>query len=365
VKYRRNEALLYTSATAPTYPLLIDTSLYVTGGTIAQAVIAGHLEDRIASTDVFWRDMVGASAQGGTLQRDGNVGWNAGGVSAQEIVSGDGYGEYRVAEATSYVMFGLSHGDTNQGYADVDFGLLTYPPTGKVMVFEQGQYRTTLGSYQTGDILRVGVEDGVVSYLLNGVRLYVSSTQPTHPLLTDTSLYSANAMVQDAKMGGELRERVTWTHIDGVTPQGDALVRVSGTGWNAGAVSSRQIASGNGSAEYVVSDLNTHAMLGLSNGDTDASYADIDYAVFAHPVLRQLLVFEKGVYRGQLGSYAVGDELRVSVQDNVVSYWRNAALLYSSTVPPVYPLLLDTSVYQGRIVGARLTGNVSTLPLFE
>jgi hypothetical protein len=142
-------------------------------------------------------------------------------------------------------------------------------------------------------------------------------------------------------------------------------VRESGTGWNAGAVSSRQIASGDGGAEYVVADLNTLATFGLSNGDTDASLADVDYAVLAFPVTRQLLVFEKGVYGGQFGLYAVGDRLRVSVQGNVVSYWRNDTLLHTSTAPPVYPLLLDTSIYQGRIAGARLTGNLSTPSLME
>jgi len=39
VKYRKNGALLYTSLVAPTYPLLVDTSIYNNGGQILNAVI--------------------------------------------------------------------------------------------------------------------------------------------------------------------------------------------------------------------------------------------------------------------------------------------------------------------------------------
>ena len=180
------------------------------------------------------------------------MGWNGGASSSQELVAGDGYAEYRVADLTSYVMFGLSHGDTDQGYADIDYALLTYPETGQVMVFEGGAYRATLGSYGVNDVLRVGVEGGVVTYAVNGTILYTSSTPPTYPLVTDTSLYSSGAKVQDATMGGELKEIVSWTHLNGVVVEGDALTRPVAGGWTAGAISSRRIASGNGGAEYRV-----------------------------------------------------------------------------------------------------------------
>ena len=60
-----------------------------------------------------------------------------------------------------------------------------------------------------------------------------------------------------------------------------------------------------------------------SNGDTDQGYADIDYAFYTYPGTGQLMVFEKGVYRGPFGAYAAGDTLRVSVESGVVKYWRN------------------------------------------
>lgn len=43
VKYRKNGALLYTSAVTPTYPLLVDAALYTIGATLNNAVISGNL----------------------------------------------------------------------------------------------------------------------------------------------------------------------------------------------------------------------------------------------------------------------------------------------------------------------------------
>ena len=41
VVYSRNGSVFYTSAVAPTYPLLVDTSLHTTGATISNAFIFG------------------------------------------------------------------------------------------------------------------------------------------------------------------------------------------------------------------------------------------------------------------------------------------------------------------------------------
>jgi len=40
VKYKKNGTVFYTSTVAPTYPLLVDTSLYTNGGTLTNVVIS-------------------------------------------------------------------------------------------------------------------------------------------------------------------------------------------------------------------------------------------------------------------------------------------------------------------------------------
>ncbi len=44
-------------------------------------------------------------------------------------------------------------------------------------------------------------------------------------------------------------------------------------------------------------------------------------------------------------TYATGDKLRVAVEGGVVKYRKNGTLIYTNTVAPTYPLLVDTSLY--------------------
>src|SRR5947207_4894301 len=84
-------------------------------------------------------------------------------------------------------------------------------------------------------------------------------------------------------------------------------------------------------------------MCGLGNGDTSGYYDDIEYAFFMDGG-GGLSIYESGNYRGAFGAYAASDHLKVSVENGVVKYYRNATLLYTSTVAPQYPLLVDTSL---------------------
>ena len=296
---------------------------------------------------VTWTNAVGVTVTGNSLTATGN-GWNtAGAVSTQSIASGDGYVETTVSETSTYRMIGLSHGDTNQDYSDIDFAL--YPAAGGALyVYEDGVYRGYFGNYATGDTLRVAVEGGVVKYRKNGTLLYTSTVAPTYPLLVDTSLYNygstLNNVVISGGGGGGGSQNASWTNTVGVTVTGNSLT-ATGNGWNtAGAVSTQSIASGDGYVETTVSETSTYRMIGLSHGDTNQDYSDIDFALYP-AAGGALYVYEDGVYRGYFGNYATGDTLRVAVEGGVVKYRKNGTLLYTSTVAPTYPLLVDTSLY--------------------
>ena len=58
------------------------------------------------------------------------------------------------------------------------------------------------------------------------------------------------------------------------------------TNWgNAGAVSEQQITAGDGYVEFTASETSTSRMLGLPNGNSNASYTDIDFALMRAEVL--------------------------------------------------------------------------------
>ncbi len=154
---------------------------------------------------------------------------------------------------------------------------------------------------------------------------------------------------------------MTWAHLTQVVASGDTITKTGTLNtWNAGAVSAQSILSGDGYAQMTVDSIDTYLLFGLGNGDSSTGYADIDYAFYLSTVGPQLQVWENGVLRATaFTSYQIGDVLKVAVEAGQVRYYKNGALVYSSTVSPTYPLLLDSSIYTvgGRIAQARICGS--------
>lgn len=131
-------------------------------------------------------------------------------------------------------------------------------------------------------------------------------------------------------------ENVVWSRFTpntGVT--GNSIMKVSGgVAWgNAGAVSTRAILSGDGYVESTAVSRTYHTIFGLGNGDTNADYTDIDFAIHlqgtidGHP--GDLKIFENGVEKQTFGpTYVAGDVFRVAIRSNKVSYYKNGQLLY-------------------------------------
>jgi PKD repeat protein len=141
----------------------------------------------------------------------------------------------------------------------------------------------------------------------------------------------------------EALEEVVWTHVVGATASGNDLTKTAPDGWgNAGAISGRSLA-GDGFVEFTA-DASAFWMAGLSRGDNNQTESDIDFALYALTSNR-LMVYESGVFRF-IATYSAGDRLRVAVESGVVRYRRNGTLIYQSTVAPVYPLVLDSSIYR-------------------
>jgi hypothetical protein len=209
----------------------------------------------------------------------------------------------------------------------------------------------------------VSVEGGAVKYRKNGALLYTSTIAPVYPLRVDTTLWSPGATIGNVTIGGTLQtalpmENVTWTNIANVNAAGNNLTKSgSSSAWDAGAASIRGIAAGDGYVEFTVGETNNHKMCGLSFGDSGQGYEDIDFAIYPNYTgnfyifaiypnyTGNFYIYEGGVNRGSFGTYLAGDRLRVAVEGGAVKYRKNGVLLYTSTVAPVYPLRVDTTLW--------------------
>jgi hypothetical protein len=258
-----------------------------------------------------------------------------------ETLAADGYVEFTVGAVGDRLAAGLSNGDGGQSFADIDFAI-RLGAGGAVHVVESGILRGSFGSFAAGDRFRVEAKGGVVTYSRSGeAPFYNSALAPSFPLGVDSAIYTPGATLGDVELVATL---LTWQNAVGVAAAGTSLTKTGSTdGYDAGA-SSVQTLAGDGFVEFAVADNTTAKAAGLSNGDDDQGFADIDFALqlTKNGVVR---VTEGGVVRGSFGTYLGGDRFRVEVSGGGVSYSKNGgAPFYTSAIPASFPLGVDTSL---------------------
>jgi hypothetical protein len=327
VSYYQNQNLLYTSSTTATAPLLFDTSLYSPGATIA------NLDFEAA----YWTKPIGVSVSGHDITKTGTGGWNAGASSA-DAITGDGFAEFTTFETSTFKMAGLSNGDSNADYTDIDYAFYMLG-NGQLMIYEAGTSIGAFGTYAVGDDFRLQVVGGVVTYYQNGNPLYTSQRAPTLPLVVDSSLFSTGATIKNLNVGSDW----FWVNPIGVSTAPHDLTKTGATGWNAGA-SSSQIVTAAGYTEFTTAENNTNKMAGLTSGGSSGDYRDVDFAVYL-TAGGLVQIYEAGVNRASVGSYSAGDVFRVEVGGTVVTYSKNGNVIYTSQQPPVFPLRIGTALY--------------------
>ncbi len=155
--------------------------------------------------DVRWIDGVNVTADGNTLEKTSGAGaYDAGAISASHI-SGDGHVDFTTGASGNLITCGLSVGDTDQGRADIDYGIQCNQAT-DIQVFEFGSSKTTLAVafeplVDIARIQRVGTE---ITYwhfdasLGTWTKLYTSLVASTGDLLVDSALWVVGDKIVDA-----------------------------------------------------------------------------------------------------------------------------------------------------------------------
>ncbi len=347
-------AFTWSNVAAGSYSLTAKATDNASAQTTSAAVnITVTTPPGTATENVAWANLVKVEATGNNLTRtDTASAWDGGAASTKAIASGNGYVEFIAGSSGGFRMCGLSNGDTNQHYNDIDYAIYLMA-NGTVNVYEKGVWRGAFGSYLPTDHFKVAVNGGAVTYWQGNTQLVVpNSPAPTYPLRVDTSLYTPNSSITNVVISGSLirvaagAENVVWTNVSSnVLATGNTLRRTSTvSAWDGGAASAQAIVSGDGYVEFIAGD-GGFRMCGLSNGDTNQHYIDIDYAIYlmANGTVN---VYEKGVWRGAFGSFVPGERFRVSVIGGAVTYWQgNTQLVVPNSPAPTYPLLVDTSLY--------------------
>ncbi|MBC8028532.1 MAG: RHS repeat-associated core domain-containing protein [Pyrinomonadaceae bacterium] len=177
--------------------------------------------------------------------------------------------------------------------------------------------------------------------------------------------YRNGQLLITAETGAGTTENVAWTNVVGATVSGNSLTKTAATAWgNAGAASTRSIVSGDGYVEFSVTSLYT-GMVALSQTDANQDYTTMEFALLPNSD-GNLYVFESGANRGVVSTYTTADRFRVAVEGGVVKYRKNGTLVYTSTVAPTFPLLVDAGLYHNGgtqsnvVISGNLGGSGST-----
>jgi len=147
---------------------------------------------------VGWTSMKNASLSGKVLKKaNGCHGCPDAGAISQQSISKTGYLEFKPALNQGLRYIGLSDASGYSANA-IDFGFGIYGNLAEIR--ENGVYRGDV-YIKSGDVLRVAVTNGKVTYALNGKVFYTSSKSAPSTLRAITALYAAGSSVSDAVIG--------------------------------------------------------------------------------------------------------------------------------------------------------------------
>lgn len=181
---------------------------------------------------------------------------------------------------------------------------------------------------------------------------------------------TVTVVVRNAVSGGgtapTVGQPVTWTKLKNATSSLSSLTKAGGCDGcaDSGGSSVQVIASGLGHVEFVVPDTTARRLVGLSNGDTDTSEADVDFALKFWPG-GTADVRHKGVYQRGEQAFAAGDVFRIAVTaNNTVVFSRNGVAFHKLKKTIVYPLLVDVSLSTAtaRVLNVSMGGVAPTAP---
>jgi|GEM_PF-5418983 len=167
--------------------------------------------------------------------------------------------------------------------------------------------------------------------------------------------------------------KATWKDVLGCNTNsvnGD-IIKTAATAWgNSGAASNETISNG-GYVEALANDDGSYKMLALIPQASATTYSisnTIKYGMYFR-VEGYIEIYENGVALASPHTgYQANGKFRIAVENNVVKYYKNDVVFYTSTQAPTLPLRLNTILYTVNAefdnINIRTSGTGATVPVF-
>lgn len=259
-------------------------------------------------------------------------------------------------------LFQVSIQNTYTNSANLLYSWYFAKNTAMAFISGGGSYSHS-GNVSSSTKLGLGIENGQITFYLDGKKVLQDSNIPTYPLklygLTmELNHYMENIFLKRSPRMNYETKLLPWTGLNNTTiGSNNEIIKTSGgSAWNAGGVSQIEV-KGDTSIEWINSSTGQYA-LGLSKVSTKE-----------HPLDHQIRISGTTWYINEGTAtdiksgtgVAIGDVFRIILTtlgaNGIISYYKNDTLLYSSIVNPTIPYYVDTSIYtQGATIeGAKIT----------
>ena len=126
---------------------------------------------------------------------------DAGAVSQQQIAGGNGYAQFTADASGLLRVAGLTSSFSLANPASIAFGIRLQGNFAEVR--ESGAYRRDV-TFAAGDVFRISVQAGVVSYSKNGTVFYTSSQALGSPLVFGVAIANVNGSIGNAILASGL-----------------------------------------------------------------------------------------------------------------------------------------------------------------
>ncbi len=162
---------------------------------------------------------------------------------------------------------------------------------------------------------------------------YVMGTNPQDDVSAPTGDVFTNVVWQD----------FVGTAASDVPGVGSVLTKSGAVNaWDSDAVSDG-VLTGDGEVRFSFSDDNAHNMVGLNYSNDHQDYTDLNYAIYSEA--GTLSIYEGSQDKGEYGTYDPDDILSIERSGTTVTYKKNGAVIYTSTVSSSGDMRVDSTMF--------------------
>ncbi len=216
VRYSKNGTVFYTSQVAPAYPLILAAALAGRNSTVGGAVITGTAAAGSPSAgssspgagtatpaSITWSNPINVTASGTSLTKTAGCDgcFDAGALSQQQIAGGNGYAQFTAGASGPLRIAGLTPSFSMANPGTIAFGIRFQGNIAEVR--EGGAYRTDV-VFAAGDVFRISVRSGVVSYAKNGTVFYTSGAAAGSSLALGVAIANMSGTIGNAVLASGL-----------------------------------------------------------------------------------------------------------------------------------------------------------------